>query len=83
MSQVSFYNYPYLFGYLFSLGIYAKRAEYGEKFPALYKNILRDTGSYTAEDLIKKHFAEDISKPEFWLKSIRIVEKSVKAFAAL
>ena len=83
MTHMSFYNYPYLFGYLFSLGLYSKKAEYGEKFKELYLNVLRDTGSLTAEDLIKKHFNEDISKKEFWKNSLKIVEKSINAFKSL
>lgn len=83
MTKLSFYNYPYLFGYLFSLGIYAKKNEYGEKFKSLYIAILRDTGSMTAEDLIQKYFSDDISKKEFWNKSLSIVEKSVQAFQNL
>ena len=83
MSQLSFYNYPYLFGYLFSLGIYAKKDEGGAQFKELYLNILRDTGSMTAEELIQKHFNEDISKKDFWNKSLRLVEKSIEAFKSL
>lgn len=83
MSYISFYNYPYLFGYLFSLGIYAKKDEYGDKFKSLYINILRDTGTMTAEGLIKKYFNEDISKKDFWLKSIKVVEHAVNQFKAL
>jgi oligoendopeptidase F len=82
-SATTFYNYPYLFGYLFSLGIYAKRKEYGGAFKALYLDILRDTGRMTAEDLVAKHLKEDISKPEFWQKSLRIVEQSVNEFGRL
>ena len=83
MSQLSFYNYPYLFGYLFSLGIYAKKDERGESFKKLYLDILRDTGLMTAEALIQKHFQEDISKKDFWVKSLRLVEKSIQAFKEL
>lgn len=83
MATRSFYNYPYLFGYLFSLGIYAKKETGGENFKRLYLDILKDTGSMTAEDLILKHFNEDISKKDFWVKSLQIVEKSVTAFKNL
>jgi oligoendopeptidase F len=83
LSHISFYNYPYLFGYLFSLGIYAKKDSFGAGFKDLYVNILRDTGSYTAEDLIQRHFGEDIRKPEFWQKSLNIVKAQVEAFAEL
>lgn len=80
ISQLSFYNYPYLFGYLFSLGIYAKKDEYGDKFHELYKNILRDTGCMSAEALIQKHFKQDISEKEFWQGSLQMVARSVDAF---
>jgi oligoendopeptidase F len=80
ISGVSFYNFPYTFGYLFSLGIYAKRAEMGADFFKAYTEILRDTGRMTAEDLIQKHLGQDIRQPEFWLGSIGIVEKKVTEF---
>ena len=83
ISSLGFYNYPYLFGYLFSLGIYAKKDKYGDDFVQLYRDILRDTGRLSAEDLIQKHFNEDIRKPKFWLDSISVVESGVKRFENL
>lgn len=83
MSDRSFYNYPYLFGYLFSLGIYAKKDQLGAEFHSRYVSLLRDTGRMTAEELVLKHFNEDITKPEFWLNSIAIVEKSYERFKEL
>ncbi|MBT9310992.1 M3 family oligoendopeptidase [Leptothoe kymatousa] len=83
ISQLGFYNYPYLFGYLFSLGIYAQQAKYGEGFNALYTSILRDTGSMTAEELVAHHLGQDISTPEFWQASLGIVERSVTQFEQL
>ncbi len=44
-----------------------------------YIDILRDTGRMTAEDLVMKHLGEDITKPEFWLKSIKFVTDSIAA----
>jgi oligoendopeptidase F len=79
-SHISFYNFPYTFGYLFSLSIYSRKQELGKDFFGKYVDILRDTGSMTAEDLVSKHLDEDISKPEFWNKSLSIVEKKVKSF---
>ncbi|OED39801.1 peptidase family M3 [Chromatiales bacterium (ex Bugula neritina AB1)] len=83
ISGFGFYNYPYLFGYLFSLGIYAQKDEHGENFEALYRDILRDTGSMTAETLVEKHLSQDISHPGFWQASLDIVEKSVEQFESL
>jgi oligoendopeptidase F len=83
MSGLSFYNYPYLFGYLFSLGIYAQKDRYGEAFNDLYTNLLRDTGRMTAEELVQTHLNQDIRQPEFWQASLDIVDRSVSRFEAL
>lgn len=83
MAGRSFYNYPYLFGYLFSLGIYSKKDSLGADFHEKYVDLLRDTGRMTAEELVKKHFNEDITKKDFWLRSIKIVEDSVAKYKNL
>lgn len=80
ISSLGFYNYPYLFGYLFSLGIYGQKDKYGSDFKDLYHNILRDTGRMTAENLIKKHLSKDITKPAFWADSLNIVAEQVREF---
>ena len=83
ISSLGFYNYPYLFGYLFSLGIYAQQPLYGEAFNQKYTDLLRDTGSMTAEDVVAHHLQKDLSQPQFWQESLAIVEKSVAQFEAL
>ncbi len=83
ISQLGFYNYPYLFGYLFSLGIYAQQTHYGSDFNSLYTSILRDTGSMMAEELVAHHLQQDISTPQFWEASLGIVEKSIEKFERL
>ncbi|MBE9067552.1 M3 family oligoendopeptidase [Leptolyngbya cf. ectocarpi LEGE 11479] len=80
ISQLGFYNYPYLFGYLFSLGIYAQQDRYGAGFNDLYTKILRDTGTMTAEELVTHHLQQDISQPQFWEASLNIVADSVTEF---
>jgi oligoendopeptidase F len=83
MSGTSFYNFPYTFGYLFSLSLYALRKERGAEFMPSYVALLRDTGRMTAEELAMKHMGEDITKPEFWLRSIELVSKQVDHFETL
>jgi oligoendopeptidase F len=83
IADLGFYNYPYLFGYLFSLGIYAQKERYGEAFNALYTNLLRDTGSMTAEQLVLTHLNQDIRQPEFWQGSLEIVDRGVSRLEAL
>jgi len=83
ISELGFYNYPYLFGYLFSLGIYALKDKMGDDFNELYITILRDTGSMTAEELIRKHIDKNIEEKEFWQGSLDIVDKAVSRFESL
>lgn len=83
IAEKSFYNYPYTFGYLFSLGIYALRAEMRADFWPMYIALLRDTGCMTAEDLAFKYLKADLTKPDFWLKSLATVERQVAEFETL
>lgn len=83
MTKTTFYNFPYTFGYLFSLSIYARREQLGDKFMETYVNILRDTGSMTAEALVQKHLGEDITKPAFWQKAIDAVMTKVESYESL
>ncbi len=83
ISSVSFYNFPYTFGYLFALSVYARRKELGDQFMPKYIEILRDTGRMTAEDLIMKHLGEDIRDPKFWQKSIDVVKGKIQNFKDL
>jgi len=83
ISSLGFYNYPYLFGYLFSLGIYAQQPVYGDRFNALYTALLRDTGSMSAEDVVMHHLKKELSQPQFWQESLNIVEASVANFEQL
>ena len=79
---LSFYNFPYTFGYLFALGVYAQRQRLGDDFYPAYVALLRDTGRMTAEALAKKHLGADLTRPEFWRQSIATAGASVAAFAA-
>ncbi len=83
ISGVSFYNYPYSFGYLFSLGVYARRNDLGSKFHDAYVALLRDTGRMETEELAQRHLGVDITQPDFWRASIKIVEEKVKRFESI
>ncbi|MFM4857046.1 M3 family oligoendopeptidase [Aeromonas hydrophila] len=77
IAELGFYNYPYLFGYLFSLGLYAQQARAGREFVHAYRELLRDTGRMSAEDLVEKHLGVDIREPAFWQESLDYVEEAV------
>lgn len=70
ISGMTFYNYPYTFGYLFSLGVYGLKQELGVDFAAAYRALLRDTGRMTVEDLAAKHLQQDLAQPGFWRSAL-------------
>ncbi|MCZ4294616.1 M3 family oligoendopeptidase [Vibrio sinaloensis] len=83
ISEVSFYNYPYLFGYLFSIGVYAQRERKGDQFYSDYVSLLRDTGSMMAEEVVEKHLGMDLSQADFWQQSIDRVKTKIDEFESL
>ncbi|MEM8769545.1 MAG: M3 family metallopeptidase, partial [Pseudomonadota bacterium] len=80
ISGLSFYNFPYLFGYLFSLSVYASRERYGEDFFPRYKALLRDTGRMPAEALAREHLDADLTSPDFWRGTLAALEPRVDLF---
>jgi oligoendopeptidase F len=83
IADVPFYNFPYTFGYLFSLGIYAQYVENSEGFEDRYIALLKDTASMSTEDLANKHLHVDLSQPDFWVAGIEIMEKDIEIFLEL
>jgi oligoendopeptidase F len=80
ITGVPFYNFPYTFGYLFSLGIYAKALEEGTAFEEKYIALLKDTGSMQVEDLAMKHLGVDLTKEDFWQKAVQLTVQDVEEF---
>ncbi|EHN69649.1 M3 family oligoendopeptidase [Aliivibrio fischeri] len=81
--EVSFYNYPYLFGYLFSVGVYAQREAKGADFYGDYINLLRDTGTMRAEEVVQKHLQMDLTQETFWQQSLDRVSNQIDEFERL
>lgn len=83
ITGVPFYNFPYTFGYLFSLSIYAKAQQEGANFEEKYIALLRDTAVMTVEDLAMKHLGEDITTVAFWEKGMKLCIADVEEFIQL
>lgn len=80
--DVPFYNFPYTFGYLFSLGIYAKAQE-SDNFEDQYIALLQDTANMSTEELAMKHLGVDLTKPDFWEDGVKLIQKDVDEFIHL
>ena len=80
LTGISFYNFPYTFGYLFSMGIFARAKREGPSFFPLYEELLRGTGSDSAENLARSVFGVDLEAPDFWNASIDLIESELVRF---
>ncbi|MCI0704764.1 MAG: M3 family metallopeptidase, partial [Planctomycetia bacterium] len=78
-----FYNFPYTFGYLLSLGVYAVGREAGPEFPEQYRKLLIATGCRDAEDAVQSTLGFDLRKPDFWEKSLSLIAERVSQFTTL
>jgi oligoendopeptidase F len=78
----AYYNYPYMFGLLFGLGLYAKYQEDPDTFRSRYDDLLASTGSASAADLTAR-FGFDIRTPDFWRASLDVVRADIDTFVDL
>ncbi|WP_117160909.1 M3 family oligoendopeptidase [Paraliobacillus sp. X-1268] len=83
ITDVPFYNFPYTFGYLFSMGIYARALEDTATFETFYNELLYDTGRMRVEDLAMKHLQVDLKDPTFWEEGINLCKQDVEEFLQL
>ena len=82
ITGLSFYNFPYTFGYLFSLGIFALARREGADFLPRYVALLRSTGGESAESVAHRHLGVDLTAPEFWNASLDLLEEDARRFEA-
>lgn len=79
---LSLYNYPYMFGLLFGLGLYAQYEADPEAFKAGYDDLLSSTGLADAATLAQR-FGIDIRTPAFWRSSLDMIRADVDRFVQL
>lgn len=82
MPNLSFYNFPYSFGLLFGLGLYAIYQDRGQRFLPEYDDLLRSSGEGTAADLAAR-FGIDLRDRAFWAGSLKVVERRIDRYLAL
>ena len=77
-----FYNFPYMFGMLFGIGLYAEYQTHPKGFVERYDNLLSRTGMADAATLAAD-FGIDVRSKEFWDASIAQIGQDVDRFCAL
>ena len=78
----SFYNFPYMFGLLFGLGVYARSKDDPDGFKARYDDLLAHTGRADAATLAAR-FGIDLRQPAFWRASLELIRADIDRFEAL
>lgn len=79
---LSFYNFPYAFGLLFSMGLYAVYRQRGAVFVPDYEALLSSTGEANAADLAAR-FGIDIRSRAFWDASLATIGQTIDRYRAL
>ncbi len=78
----TYYNFPYIFGLLFGLGLYAQYQTDSAGFQAGYDDLLSSTGLGDAADLAAR-FGLDIRQKAFWQTSLDVLRADVDRFERL
>lgn len=78
-TERSFYNFPYMFGLLFGLGLYARYQADPNEFKKGYDDFLSSTGMADAATLASR-FGIEIRTPDFWRASLGIIARDIDRF---
>ncbi len=79
---LSYYNFPYTFGYLFGLGLYSEFERSPEGFEERYNELLSRTGMAGSQELATS-FGIDLEDSAFWHRSLSILEDRVNEYERL
>lgn len=79
---LAFYNYPYAFGLLFALGLYARAKAEGPSFAGAYRELLRLTGRASAEE-VARSAGFDIQGADFWRSGVAVIAARIDEFESL
>ncbi len=80
--STSYYNWPYTFGLLFGIGLYARYTEDADRFRQGYDDLLSSTGMDDAAELAAR-FDIDIRDERFWTSSLDVLRRRIDEFELL
>lgn len=83
ITEVSFYNFPYVFGYLLGTALFARFRTEGPAFLPRYEDFLRATGAMDCEDLARVTLGVDLRDPAFWASAIDALSPRIDEYESL
>jgi oligoendopeptidase F len=83
ISRVTFYNFPYTFGFLLARTLFARFKQEGPGFLSRYEDFLRLTGSDSVENVVQRTLGQDTTDPAFWSSAIESLAAPLEQFKDL
>jgi oligoendopeptidase F len=77
-----FYNWPYTYGLLFGLGLYAEFRRDPDRFQHGYDDLLSRVGMNSAEEL-GASFGLDVTDESFWAASLAVLDDRITQYQHL
>jgi oligoendopeptidase F len=81
-TDVHFYNFPYAFGQLFAVGVYALYEQKGADFLPDYEKLLRSAGSGDVRE-VAASVGIDVADVNFWRTSLKVFADKLDELEAL
>lgn len=83
ITERSFYNFPYTFGFLLSRKLFTRYRSEGPSFLQHYEAFLRGTSTRDADSLILEVLHEDPGDPTFWTSAIDSLREPFETYRKL
>jgi pepF/M3 family oligoendopeptidase len=79
---MAYYNWPYTFGLLFGIGLYARYTADPDRFRLGYDDLLSATGLGEAAELASR-FGIDVRDEAFWTDSLDVIRQRIDDYEAV
>lgn len=82
ITGVTFYNFPYTFGFLLARALTGMFKKQGADFLPKYEQFLMLTGSHPVEEVVKLAIGEDTTDPAFWARALATMDEPLAQYKA-
>jgi oligoendopeptidase F len=80
ITDTTFYNFPYTFGYLLARSLIDRYHKEGQEFLPKYEAFLRLSGVDTVENVGKRALNVDFKNPAFWQTAIQSLKVPLEEY---
>jgi oligoendopeptidase F len=80
ITDISFYNFPYTFGYLLARGLLQRYLAEGNEFLTTFERLLQLSGSDTVENIGIRALEVNFPDPAFWQAALQTLEKPLATY---